>query len=362
MSIDTMARINGGYYGRLTESGKKGQFKFVRMGKAVYIAEICDDIENGDIYMVLNFDYMGEARYLLVPRERISDPALMKELAQKGASVSKGRYETLVDTLILQEEELEQAANPLSKVYRHLGWIDMPEYDDQGAFIGNKPCFRAHELIGHCQARYIGDFDIGPYGKYKAWKALVEEEIIHTPVLQLVLIAALSAVVLGVVAPYRGNMNPILHLNYLSGRGKSVALQLAASVMSRPYDGEHNTYDAYGQPVTKRSLYGSWSATDNSLVSSLAAQRGVPTILNELGKSLSPNMTRLVFDLSEGTDKKRMTRDLQIKVSEGYTTTVISCGESSLSGSLQVEFRRSAYQSHGTPEAYHRECRAGSED
>jgi len=54
------------------------------------------------------------------------------------------------------------------------------------------------------------------------------------------------------------------------------------------------------------------------------------TVLNELGKSMSSNMTRLVFDLTDGSDKARLTKDLRLRVSESFTTVFISCGEASL--------------------------------
>lgn len=48
--------------------------------------------------------------------------------------------------------------------------------------------------------------------------------------------------------------------------------------------------------------------------------------LNELGKYLGKDATRLVFDFSEGSDKKRM----NYKISERYSTVIISTGEASL--------------------------------
>ena len=66
------------------------------------------------------------------------------------------------------------------------------------------------------------------------------------------------------------------------------------------------------------------------MVATQAGNRGVVTVLNELGKSLTKNMTRLIFDLSEGSDKKRLNTDLKARISKGYSTTFISTGESSL--------------------------------
>lgn len=66
------------------------------------------------------------------------------------------------------------------------------------------------------------------------------------------------------------------------------------------------------------------------MITTQAGNRGVVTVLNELGKSLSKDLTRLIFDLSEGSDKKRLNTDLKARISKGYSTTFISTGESSL--------------------------------
>jgi len=140
----------------------------------------------------------------------------------------------------------------------------------------------------------------------------------------------LAAVPNGIISAQTGIGNPIIHLCYASGKGKSTALMLAASTAGKPFDGEVKEIDSNGDTKTFKSIYQSWSATDNAMVTAQAGNRGVVTVLNELGKSLSPNMTRLIFDLSEGSDKNRLNKDMKAGISEGFTTTFISCGESSL--------------------------------
>lgn len=327
--ITTNAAIHEGYFG-YWKTLKNGSTTFERKGRAVFLASIEESIESDEVYHQLEFDYMGKTKVLRVPREEISDPALMKILAKKGAGGSRSSYDCLVDTLIQQEEELDLKGGGVTPVYEHLGWINLPDYDDDGNFIDYKPCFRADRLYGHTEAAYIGSFDVASYGSYKAWKTMVIEEVVPTPVLQLVLVAALAAVVLGLIAPYRSCENPIIHLCYASGRGKTTALECAASTAGRVFEGQRYEMDDYGQPVVKHSVLQSWSSTDNAMVTRQAGNRGIVTVLNELGKSLSSNLTRLVFDLSEGSDKARLTKDLRLRVSEGYTTVFISCGESSL--------------------------------
>lgn len=324
MSITTNAAIVDGYYGFLKKL-KNGNEVFVRKGRAVNITAIEESIETDSIYLQLEFDYLGKTKSLRIPRDEIPETTLMKTLAQKGVVVSKNSHDCLVDTLYLQEEDME-----VTPVYEHLGWIKLPIYDEDGNILEYKYCFRADTLCGHCEAIYNGSFDVAPHGSYKIWKQMIIEEVVPTPVLQLVVIAALAAVVLGIIACYRSCENPIVHLCYASGRGKTTALECAASTTGRVFEGQRYEMDEHGQPVVRNSLLQSWSSTDNAMVTRQAGNRGVVTVLNELGKSMSSNLTRLIFDLADGSDKARLSKNLQLRVSEGYTTVFISCGESSL--------------------------------
>ena len=325
MGITTSARIQNGYFGRLEYNAKTKTSKFIALGKAVIVDDICEDIENGDVFLKLHFDYLGKSKKIKVLRDEIADQAFLKTLARKGGAGSKNTYLTLVDTIILQEEDFENNGYSVSSVYSNLGWISLP--DENGNY---DLCYRANKLIGVQNAEYVGDYDIREYGRYTEWKNLIEEQVVGSPVLEITLIASLAAVPNGIISAQTGIGNPIIHLCYASGKGKSTALMLAASTTGKPFDGEVKEIDSNGDTKTYKSIYQSWSATDNAMVTAQAGNRGVVTVLNELGKSLSPNMTRLIFDLSEGSDKNRLNKDMKSSISEGFTTTFISCGESSL--------------------------------
>ena len=126
--------------------------------------------------------------------------------------------------------------------------------------------------------------------------------------------------------------NPIYHINFSSGKGKSTVCYLATSVSGAPFDGVRTEYDQYGNIREKSSIYGSWGATPKANVSKHAGNRGVVAVLNELGKFGGLDMTQVVFNLSEGSDIKRLNTQLQTLVAEGFNTVFISCGEMSLIG------------------------------
>lgn len=333
MSFQTNAARQGGYYGRLVYDSNNKNYEFEKLGREVVLERVTHNIENDDASLRLSFDYMGERRRLTILRKELADNTLIQTLAAKGADVTKKHFDILVDTLRQQEDEMEFDGYGLEKVYTHLGWLNLPTFSDTGQITGSLLCYRADKLVGAGTAKYAGDYSVSPKGSLDAWCEMVRAEVLGSPVLELVLIAALSAVVNGLISSHTTGENPIVHICCASGKGKTTALYLAASVSGEPYDGERRVTQRNGAKTRRCSIYGSWGATENATIAQCAGNKGAVIILNELGKFKgSKDMSRIVYDLSEGTDKARLNADMETKKSEGYSTTILSSGEISLLG------------------------------
>ena len=329
MGIKTTAKFQNGYYGIFEL--KDGKFKFKPLGKLPYLEEVLECVEDDSMFLKLSTSVHGRRKVAYIKHGDLLDPQMCRELADLGFDVSRRLAEYFVEVIRLQEENLEAHGTVPTSAYSALGWIKLPYEDPNTGQLAFKLCYRSFRLVGTKQpAKYIGPYDIEPTGDYDAWRQLMEMEIIPYPALQLVLVAALSAVIVGLLSMKIPIENPIVHLNLPSGKGKSTAGYVAASTAGKPFDGTMTAVDEDGKVVEKLSLYQSWGATDNAMVATQAGNRGVVTVLNELGKSLTKNMTRLIFDLSEGSDKKRLNTDLKARISKGYSTAFISTGESSL--------------------------------
>ena len=329
MGIQTIASYQGDQYG-IFEKQKNG-YKFRPLGKLPVLEEVLESVEDDTLYLKLSTSVYGRGKVAYIKHGDLLDPQMCRELADLGFDVTRRLTEHFVDVIRLQEEALEARGTVPTAAYASLGWIQIPSEDPKTGQIAFELCYRSSKLVGStCPARYIGSYDIEPTGEFDAWRQLMETEIIPYPALQLVLVAALSAVIVGLLSTRIPIENPIVHLNLPSGTGKSTAGYVAASTAGKPFDGTMTAVDEDGKVVEKLSLYQSWGATDNAMVATQAGNRGVVTVLNELGKSLTKNMTRLIFDLSEGSDKKRLNTDLKARISKGYSTTFISTGESSL--------------------------------
>lgn len=330
MNYKIYAAVEGDQYGFWTTPTKNKPSTFVGLGNAVFVKSISENLETNEVRLELRMDYMGNTRTITVSREDLSDNRLLQALNKIGASAPKHRFDVLVESIMRQETDLEQQGYKPSKVFSHLGWMYVPMRDETGSIIGSQLHYRANRLLGGCCAKYDGPYSINPMGSFDVWRNMVKQQIIgHTP-LELILLASLSAVVNGLIGPVTTGESPIFHACGPSGCGKTTALFAACSVYGVPYEGEKRHANKMGEITVNRSIYGSWGATENATTAQCCGNMGAVIILNELGKFDGKDMSRICYNLSEGTDKTRLDRNMITYTSEGYATSIISSGEVSL--------------------------------
>lgn len=335
--IKSNVAINNGEYGVLLFS-QKGP-KFLPHGKAPTLDEVLENIEDETIHFKLSTPYCGKRKIAYIEHSALADNDSVKKLSSLGFDFTKETYKEFAEAVRLLEEQFEVNGGRPTLAYRSLGWIQHVESDPLTGREDEKLCFRCHKLIGSSQrATYIGKFDIVPAGSFDVWRKMVIKDVIPHPALQLVLIAALSSVVVGLLSLEIPIENVITHLDLPSSKGKSSACYLAASTIGNPFEGTKRRPDRDGKKVDKQSLYQSWGSTDNALIASQAGNYGAVVVLNELGKCTSKNLERVVYDLSEGSDRKRLTTTLETRISEGYATSFISSGEASLLDKCKSKF------------------------
>ena len=332
MPIDTNATIMLGYYGCKVYNPSTKTYDFKALGKAVYLDALTENIDTGDVSCVLYFDHFGKSKTVLIPHEELVDYSLLTKLSAKGAQVSKKNFNTFVDTLLIQEEELEKNGQLPEKVYTNLGWSAIPDPDSDTENPKFLHHYRGYELLGALDGYYIGDCKIKPMGTFETWHHMVNKAIIGNIPMEVVLLASLSAIVVGIVNPVLGFGNPIFHLYGRSSSGKTTAAWAALSCYGEPYTGKKVALDPYGEKKEYKSLLRSWNTTANALLANCAGNHGAVVVLDELGKYRGKvqDLGSVIYSLSDGDDKDRMTKELQTVASESYDTTFISAGEFSL--------------------------------
>ena len=317
---------NGSLYHVSRDSkGKKTYEKY--LGKAVTLNKISENLETDEVMWTLSFDFLGKKKEIEIERKHISDnKALVGLLSSKGADVTSKNADYFVNSL----REQEYAFSNSEKVFNNVGWIFLPV---NGVLT---PHYRCTKLIGAYNAKYNGRYMLSPQGTLEGWKELVKNEVLGRVQLETVLLASLSAPIVGLISTVTTGENPIIHINFDSGKGKSTVLYLAASTAGMPFDGKKTMYDRT-EPYESISVYQNWGATEKAMVTSCAGNRGMPIILNELGKYTGKDLSSVVFHLSEGSDMRRLKTNLESRMTEGYDTTFISCGEMSLLKKCKTE-------------------------
>lgn len=324
MPFETPAGRENGYYGKYVYDSNAKQYVFHALGKEIILSKMTQTIESKQVTWTLSFQFGGQTNEVEIKRKDISDTkTLISGLAGVGADVAPKNVHVIIDTLRQQQETLEDAG-AVHRTYGHLGWLKSNKLGINSSVCSiPKHLYRGNSLVGSnaVNASYSGSFFVTSAGSFDVWKQGVINEVLgHVP-LETVLLAGLSAVVNGLIAPFTTNENPIFHINGLSGTGKTTGAELAVSAFGAPFQGSDDK---------KHSLLSSWGATANALLVRCGDNRGAVLAFNEIGKFAGSDMTQIVYDLSEGTDKERLKPDLTSKRSETFFTTFISTGEISL--------------------------------
>ena len=91
----------------------------------------------------------------------------------------------------------------------------------------------------------------------------------------------------------------IIHLASDSTTGKSTILKTVASLFGNP-DAREN------------SLFGTFNATSNSLLSKLTGLNGIPYALDEISMSNMSNFTSFIYSAVNGVEKERLTKESKL--------------------------------------------------
>lgn len=310
---------------------KKNNAHFNPCGKLPELKEVFVGLESGHITVKLAHEFFKEEKISYLDYGALYDGSGIKELTALGFEARKGCGDAFIEAVSMLVKGQEHNGTLPTLAYERLGWFQRPETNPNTGQKEIQLLFRCDKLLGSSRkARYIGPYDVKPQGDYETWRQMVIDDVIKHPALQLILVAALSSVIVGLLALRREISRPIVHTVLPSGRGKSTAAMLAVSTAGVPAHAPMPCIDEDGRIVRKQSLLGSWSSTDNALLTTNAGNFGSVMVLNELGKSLSKNLDSVVFALSDGSDKKRLTTTLQPRISDAYACTVLSNGEESL--------------------------------
>lgn len=290
--------IYNGQYG-IWET-KDDSLVFIPKGSAVYVSRIVNRIDTGEKFLDLYFsDAQGNEVKITFPRKELTEQGIMILLGF-GVQVLKQDAKVLITSIFNQEPKA-----PWILQHETLGFT---RYDERTVFL-------AETAIG-AESKYCGRLQIGAKGKYKTWKKLVENEVLGNIPLEFILAVAGSGILVDYLREKVQVENVIVSMVGESSSGKSTAGLFMVSCGANPsFQGD--------------SLVLNFSDTQNALLATI--QSSYPVLIDE-GSLCGYNPTKLLYSLSMGKEKKRLTKDFERSESGYFSTAIAITSEKSLIG------------------------------
>jgi hypothetical protein len=160
-------------------------------------------------------------------------------------------------------------------------------------------------------------------GTLEQWQTFVAKPCEGNPVLVFSLSTAFSGSLLKFASLDCGGF----HLYGASSKGKTTALQVAASVFGCGAD----------PAVSEDSHIGRWNTTGNALEATAAAHNDGLLTLDELGTCDARNVGKVLYDLFGGKGKSRLNKNSSLQAQRTWRIMGLSTGELSVNQKIQED-------------------------
>lgn len=279
----------------------KGQPYFEKCGGAVYVASVITDIDTCEESIEIYFDKQDDTRVRLILPKADFREAKMLNLTAYGIQVMKETVSVFIKSLENQEAQAK-------KIFKHekLGFSEW-----QGESI-----FKGTVGIG-ADSIYKGDYAIEPTGNYKAWKKMVESEVLGQTPLEFILAVGASGLLVDFLKDTVSVENIICHLLGESSSGKTTSALLAVSCGSQG--------DTFG-----KNFVFNFQDTTNSLMKLIS--NSYPAVIDEGSLLTDRDMTPVLYGLSSGVERNRLTQKLEVREPSCFKTALILTSEKSILG------------------------------
>lgn len=230
-------------------------------------------------------------------------------LLDVGINFSVGNRKKLLDYLIIQ-----RASVPITWVTSGVGFHKL---GNRLAFVSDTAKTGNNEIIGISQSAY----NLQPHGSSQLWVSMFQENVAGNTALELAVVIGMSATLVPIIKMrYPDIATLLVHFVGQSTSGKTTAQSLAVSVA--------------GPPKSNGGLLKTWATTTNAALIALDENVGVPVAFDELSMYKGKDLTEAVYQLTDGNEKSRATRDAKLKPTKHWETTIISSGETTLSDKI----------------------------
>lgn len=287
-----------GQYGEY-KTDKEGRLVFYPMGAAVYVEKLETDIDTKEQYIHLIYHSVtGEEIRKKIANGNLTETGCV-ELRAIGVQVEKRTVSILV-------KSIENQLISCEKVMTHKT-VGFAEYNGREVFKGIQGI--------RVESQYEGKAQIKPTGSYDEWMEMVKKEVLGNIPLEFILASSLTGLFVDRLKEKLSVENIIIHCIGESSTGKTTSALLAVSSGSSPQIGTH-------------SYVYNFQDTLNSLMKLLPCS--YPALIDE-GSLLGTNdLTNMMYGLSGGIEKRRLSKDLTTQESTSFRTVIYITSEKSL--------------------------------
>lgn len=281
-------------------------------GNGFRIVRVYKNLEDNTYTLRLTSTYGDSEIIHDFPRGHL-DKRYIGELQEKGFSVSQDNF-PIFTKAFFKTEKTYLKNNPVCYNHKYVGW--------QKVNINGKDeiLFKSFGKGGNYPSEYKGNLDIEPQGTLQGQIDMIKSEVEGNTPLEAVLAIGASAILNGYIGELVQTDTLIVHLVGDSSQGKTTAARLAVSV-------------AGSSDVRKSSLFKSWNATYNGIITRMQGNHGMPVAFDEISKFRGKDMSDVVYVLTDGREKDKCNKDGEmklVKAVDSWHTVIISTGEASL--------------------------------
>lgn len=165
---------------------------------------------------------------------------------------------------------------------------------------------------------------INAKGKFKSWKKMIADQCKGNHIMTFALFSAFAPPLVKILKTETFGF----HFFGASSRGKTTLLQIAASVWG---NGAFSSTDGNNRYLT------SWNSTANAFELVAASRNDLPLIIDELGQFSSLDFSKVIYNLSSGEGKARMTKDSKMRLKYVWNSIILSSGEISVMEKLAAD-------------------------
>ncbi len=301
--------LNIGPYS-INKKGILDAFGKIICQQVVYVSSIYKNINTSAQKIELKFKNNFGWQTRIIERAKATDKNKLKDEANFGIDMinPKGLADYINYLLINNEKDI-----PYKKAVTHLGWTEFETFDNDGNLILKKDFLPYDDNVvfdgGESFRNYYEAVKI-PKGDYEIWRKNCKEFRKNIAV-RLAMDASFASPLLDIT----GSLPFVLLLYGKTGKGKTVTLQVAASI--------------WGNPSNER-LVNSLDSTKNFVYRTMGFYHSIPCFFDEL-QLYNKSKDELVMTMCQGIDRGKADKIEGNKEKETWRNSAILSGEETIS-------------------------------